>query len=448
MTNAKSASLRRTGTKGIESSRSRDSQGHNRVRPIATPQILILRTDAQVDEDLDSALSAVPEVAPVTHYFDEIHAAADAARSYRPDIIIVELTGDMRSLAALSDELAAASPESSIVAVFQPDQMPDNVAESTVMIQALRLGVEDFVRRPISSRDLEQLLVRRLQRRERVPQDVGRTIAFISNKGGVGKSTTAVNVATALAERHPERVLLVDGSLQMGVCAAQLNLQPRTTIVDAWQERDRLDELLLRELTTGHPSGLDLLAAPKAAIDAIDIDDAIMSRVLMLARRSYDYVIIDTFPLFDRVVMAILDLSDLAYIVLENVVPTMQSIRGFFELLDDVEFAEQKQRVLLNRFTRSGSNPGLAEVESYLDRDVDHLIPFDRKVIQAVNTGQPFVLDAGRFSKAARAVRDIVVEIEEMASMSPNSDGGPGRVREVTSRQDGELETQVGELPQ
>ena len=145
MTNAKSASLRRTGTKGIESSRSRDSQGHNRVRPIATPQILILRTDAQVDEELDSALSAVPEVAPVTHYFDEIHAAADAARSYRPDIIIVELTGDMRSLAALSDELAAASPESSIVAVFQPDQMPDNVAESTVMIQALRLGVEDFV---------------------------------------------------------------------------------------------------------------------------------------------------------------------------------------------------------------------------------------------------------------------------------------------------------------
>ena len=154
MTNAKSASLRRTGTKGIESSRSRDSQGHNRVRPIATPQILILRTDAQVDEELDSALSAVPEVAPVTHYFDEIHAAADAARSYRPDIIIVEVTGDMRSLAALSDELAAASPESSIVAVFQPDQMPDNVAESTVMIQALRLGVEDFVRRPISSLSL------------------------------------------------------------------------------------------------------------------------------------------------------------------------------------------------------------------------------------------------------------------------------------------------------
>ena len=335
----------------------------------------------------------------------------------------------MRSLGALANELSASSPDSSIVAVFQPDQLPPNVAESTVMIQALRLGVEDFIRRPISSRDLEQLLARRLQRREREPDDLGRTIAFISNKGGVGKSATAVNVATALAQKHPERVLLVDGSLQMGVCAAQLNLQPRTTIVDAWHERDRLDELLLRELTTAHSSGLDLLAAPKAAIDAIDIDDEIMSRVLMLARRSYDYVVIDTFPLFDRVVMAILDLSDRAYIVLENVVPTMQSVRGFFELLDDVEFSESKQRILLNRFTRAGGNPSRTEVESYLDRDVDHVIPFDRKFIQAANTGQPFVLNAGRFSKSARTVREIATEIEELSPASVESNGHANRAR-------------------
>ena len=358
----------------------------------------------------------MPEVAPVTHYFDEVRAAADAARSYQPELIIVELTSDMRSLGVLADELSAASPDSSIVAVFRPDQLPGNVAESTVMIQALRLGVEDFIRRPISSRDLEQLLARRLQRRSREPQTLGRTVSFISNKGGVGKSTTAVNVAAALAEKYPERVLLVDGSLQMGVCAAQLNLQPKTTLVDAWRERDRLDELLLRELTTKHASGLDLLAAPKAAVDALDLDDAIVSRVLMLARRTYDYVVVDTFPLFDRVVMAILDLSDAAYIIVENVVPTMQTVRGFFELLEDVEFPSAKQRLVLNRFTKSGGNPGQSEVETYLDREVNYIVPLDRAVVQAANIGQPFVLSSGRFSKSAKAIRAIVEEIEAMST--------------------------------
>ena len=355
----------------------------------------------------------------MTHFFDELRGAADAARDFQPEIIVIELTTDMRSLGAVTDELSAAAPHSSIIAVFRPDQLPGNVAESTIMIQALRMGVEDFIRRPISSRDLEQLLARRLQKPSRGPQAVGRTIAFISNKGGVGKSTAAVNVAAGLAQEHPERVLLVDGSLQMGVCAAQLNLQPKTTIVDAWRERDRLDELLLRELTTAHSSGLDLLAAPKAAVDAIDLDDAIMSRVLMLARRTYDYVIVDTFPLFDRVVMAILDLSDLAYIVVENVVPTMQTVRGFFDLLSDVEFPAAKQRLLLNRFTRSGGNPGQSEVEAYLDRSVDFTIPFDRSVVQAANLGQPFISTATRFSKSGKAIRAIIQEIQELSASQP-----------------------------
>lgn len=330
--------------------------------------------------------------------------------------MVVELDENVASLSVLADELAAASPESAIVGVFRPDQIPENVAESTFMIQALRLGVADFIRRPISSRDLELLLARHLRTRHAAPKRIGKTVAFISNKGGVGKSTTAVNVATALANRYPERVLLIDGSLQMGVCATQLNLQPTTTIVDAYRERNRLDELLLRELTTPHSCGLDLLAAPQSAVDGLDIDDAIVSRVLMLARRSYDYVIVDTFPLFDRLVMAILDLCDLAYIVLENVVPTMQTIRGFFGLLDDVDFSESRQRVLLNRYSRMGGNPTQWEVESYLDRGVDHVVPFDKRIIRAANTGHPFVLTASRFSKTTAAIRAVVDEIEDISS--------------------------------
>ncbi|MFK7819601.1 MAG: hypothetical protein AB8G99_12855, partial [Planctomycetaceae bacterium] len=86
----------------------------------------------------------------------------------------------------------------------------------------------------------------------------------------------------------------------------------------------------------------------------------------------------------------------------------------FFELLSDVEFPSAKQRLVLNRFTKAGGNPGQSEVEAYLEREVNYVIPFDRAVVQAANVGQPFVLSAGRFSKSAKAVRAIAAEIEAL----------------------------------
>ena len=95
------------------------------------------------------------------------------------------------------------------------------------------------------------------------------------------------------------------------------------TLTDAARERDRLDSLLIRQLATVHSSGLHLLAAPNDAVEGAEIDDDLMSRVLTLSRQAYDFVVVDTFPLFDSVVMAVIDASDLSYIVLENVVPAL-----------------------------------------------------------------------------------------------------------------------------
>ena len=123
--------------------------------------------------------------------------------------------------------------------------------------------------------------------------------------------------------RHPERVLLVDASLQMGVCASLLDLTPTTSLSDVVREKDRLDETLIRQLAMPHSSGLHLLAAPADAVEAADIDDEVISRILTLARHTYDFVMVDTFPMLDRAIVAVLDLSDRAYVVLENVVPTV-----------------------------------------------------------------------------------------------------------------------------
>jgi pilus assembly protein CpaE len=331
------------------------------------------------------------------------------------------MTGDLAAFHSLTREIGVVSPDTVLVAVYRPDSFSDEVwddsTSGTIFVQAIRAGVRDVLRRPVSRSDLQQLFERlgnNSSSQTSTSAQLGTIVSMISNKGGVGKSTTAVNVAVGLAQRHPRRVLLVDCSLQMGVCAAMLDLKPKTSILDVAREQQRLDETLVRQLALPHRSGVDLLAAPPDAIAATEIDDEMISRVLTLARRSYDYVIVDTFPLFDRVVMAVLDLSDLVYIVLDNVVPTILSVAELIRLLDNLEYSPENQRVILNRFSRIAGSPSQDDVASQLRRPVAHMMPLDNRAITSANIGEPFALRPRRWSKLDRGLKGIVDEIESL----------------------------------
>ena len=297
--------------------------------------------------------------------------------------------------------------------MFDPNAFPADVAESTVLIEALRSGVSDFVRRPVSRHDVEQLFDRLKDAGLKTAAKRGKVLSFISNKGGVGKSTLALNVAVGLAKTHPEQVLLIDGSLQMGVCAAMLDLKPATSLTDAVRERDRLDETLIRQLATPHETGLDLLAAPADAIEGAEVDDEMMSRILTLSRRAYDFVIVDTFPVFDRIIIAVLDLSDVSFVVLDNMVPTVLGTVKLLQVIDGLGYPPARFSVVLNRYLRAAGHPRAEDVAERLGREIAHVIPYDKKMLTAANTGQPFVLNAGRWRGAGRSLLQLIQDAEQ-----------------------------------
>jgi pilus assembly protein CpaE len=268
------------------------------------------------------------------------------------------------------------------------------------------------LRRPLSAVDLGQIVERLSKQNAAVPSRLGKVVSFVSNKGGVGKSTMAVNAAVGLAQRYPGRVLLVDAALQIGNCAAMLDVQPGMSLVDAAREHTRLDAVLLEQLAIPHPSGLHLLAAPANAIEGAEVGEDTLSRVLSLARRTYDYVLVDTFPLFDRNVMAVLDQTDEAYVVLENVVPTLLGIEQFLKLLTSIGFPIEKQRMVLNRYSRRQGNLVPSDAAQRLDRPMDLVVPYDRALIVAANLGQPFILGRHPFSTTARRLGELVRLVE------------------------------------
>jgi pilus assembly protein CpaE len=269
----------------------------------------------------------------------------------------------------------------------------------------------------------------------------GRVISFVSNKGGVGKSTLAVNTACALAQRHPERVLLVDTSLQLGICALMLALTPTTTILDAIREQDRLDETLLQKLTLSHSSGLRLLAAPADALEASEITDEALARILFLARRAFDYVIVDTFPMLDGMVMAILDASDLVFLVVQGTAPSVAGGARFLPVLEGLGFPTLRQRVILSRsYKRFVGDLTRGDIESRLKRTVDVEVPYEKQILVSMNTGVPRVMSAGRWSGFGRAVREIAAIIDtasEQGREPATEEAIEARLRVATDRRSG-----------
>jgi len=383
-------------------------------------QILIVGGDPQIAAECQAALASQADEEPVLHRATDARQAVEIARSRRPQLAILEMGSDLSRLKAVVTDIAAVSPETLTAATFRPELFGHDVSESALLIEALRWGVRDFLRRPISAVDLGQLVERFRRQGRQGPTRWGKVVAFISNKGGVGKSTLAVNTALGLAMRYPERVLLIDTSLQMGVCAALLDLDPTLTLTDAARERDRLDEMLIRQLATPHSSGLHLLAAPPDAVVAAEVDEDLISRVLTLSRRAYDYVIVDTFPVFDTVAMSIVDSCDQLYIVLENVVPTLLGVTKLLALLDAVGFPRDRQRIVINRFVRHSGCLKPADVALRLQRDVDHVVPYSRGLIAAANLGRPYVGTRWGFSGCASRLKEIVEGVVSIASPELN----------------------------
>jgi pilus assembly protein CpaE len=115
--------------------------------------------------------------------------------------------------------------------------------------------------------------------------------------------------------------------------------------------------------------------------------------------------------MFDRVVIAALDLSDRVYVVLENVIPTLLGGVKLLSVLERIGYPAERQSIILNRQQRVAGALSVEDVAERLQRDIDHVLPFDKKVMAAANCGVPIAMAAIRFSGFSRALQQLADDV-------------------------------------
>src|SRR6478609_8676148 len=256
----------------------------------------------------------------------------------------------------------------------------------------------------------------------------GHVISIFSPKGGVGKTTVAVNLALALTDKGSRQVCLVDFDLAFGDVAITLQLFPSHTIEHAIGSEGNVDVALLDSLLARYQDSLKVLAAPSHPDVRERISPLLISKVLATLRTMFDYIVVDTAPAFDEQTLTTLEDADECVIIATLDVPTLKNVKVALDTLEMLNIGRGHRHLLLNR-ADDAVGIDAQKVESILGMDISTQITTSIDIAASTNSGVPIRTSTPNHPSSA-AIRNLAAMFTGDAAV-PDSDQEPGRHAEV-----------------
>lgn len=292
-----------------------------------------------------------------------------------------------------------------------------------LMARAIRTGAGELLAQPVSDDEVFAIIEKamHLQSDDVVlqPLRTGKSIMCFSSKGGVGKTSMSCNLAVILSEIYGAgKVALIDANIQAPNVAPMLDLRPVSWLKDAVAEYKRLDSQLLGDFMTTHePSGVHVLAHNTNDPLGVDYTEDQLTKILLVAKGTYEWTVVDTFPLLSSLNLSLMDLCDEIILVTEAVVPSLRSAKHNLEILQQAGYGENRIRVVLNRFTNFEGNISPELCAEALAWPIEQIIPYDVHATIATNAGKPYtqMYPDRRISAAVRNLAAKIAQTEVMA---------------------------------
>lgn len=281
------------------------------------------------------------------------------------------------------------------------------------LIEAMRIGVREIVPTPIDSQVLINAVERFQQRMAlaKTPLHDGKVLAFIPCKGGSGATFLASNIAYTLAALENKRVILFDFNLQFGDASLFVHDgAPTMSIADVARQIQRLDGSFLSSSLIQVLPNFGVLPAPEEPDKAAEIKPEHIQPLMQVARKHYDFVILDVGRSFDAISIHCLDQADLIFPVLQQTLPFIRDAKRVINTFNSLGYAEDKIRLIVNRFGKK-DDITLADVNNTLKLEVFKAIPNDYSVVaESVNQGIP-VTKLARRSAVAKSLQEMAHEL-------------------------------------
>lgn len=291
-----------------------------------------------------------------------------------------------------------------------------NYSTNTI-IKALRMGAKEFLPKPVLKDDLLRVVTRLSNLNGADAGSESKIITVYSNKGGIGKTTIAINLASELAKVTKDKVALVDLNLQLGDVSTFLNLNPAFDVNYVIHKLvDKDEATLLKAFEKYKNTSMYVLADPSYIEQSESITPQQITSLFNALKKVFPYVVVDMSSNIDPNSLKILDSSDwILFTTIVNI-PAIRNCQRCLNLFRSRRYPKDKVKVIINRYMENDEIK-IEDIENTLGEKVYWKIPNNYfTIMEAINKGvsiaeiNPDSNIGNNFRDFASKVSDDIIE--------------------------------------
>ena len=285
----------------------------------------------------------------------------------------------------------------------------------TFIVNAVRQGIREILAYPLIKTEFNDVMSRLSNAFAAgdAEHGKGRMITVFSNKGGIGKTSVASNLAFELAQITKENVALVDLNFQFGDIATFLDINPSFDISYMFENLNRLNkDFLLNSMEKYKDTSLYVLADAPYLRNSKSISPKSVAKFFEILKESFAYVVIDTNPSFDAKTITTMDYSDMILLVTIVNMPALRNCQRCLSLFSKLGYEEDKVQILINRYMEN-DEISLDDVEKLLKKKVYWKIPNNYfALMSAINKGL-LLSEVNAESNVAKNYKELAIKVSD-----------------------------------